>query len=239
MMRRALALVALLALGACGKHGTSALASAEDGLGSIRRGTLALALTAGAGERGHDVGFRLEGPFDMTGPEGSLPVTRMTLTRQSRTMTFESNGKRAWVEAGGRRTALTDEQVASLRLTKKGDSGAGLHVEDWAAGGKVTRRDGDAGTTRLDAEADAVRVLNDVFALAGLPTVDGKAAQRLDKAVRSSHVTATVGRRDDLLRSLTFDVTFAPDAEPSLRQALGDLASLRLHLDLRITEPRR
>ncbi|MDQ1439410.1 MAG: hypothetical protein QOK43_3039 [Acidimicrobiaceae bacterium] len=244
---------ALAACNASASGEDKVMASAQSGLGSVKKGGMSLKLVGGAGETadGHDVGFSLEGPFDLSGSAGSLPKAKLTFTRlvgstEQRTV-FTSTGTQAFVESGGRTVELTGDQLRSLRLTKGKTSGgvAGFHLDRWATG-RAKRTDGGradgVAVDRVDADVDAVRALNDVFTLAGqfgsgVGPIEGAAAERLRKAVRASHVTVLVGKKDDLVRSLSLDVTFVADAAESLRQALGQLAAARLHLDLGITKP--
>ncbi|HEV7886447.1 MAG TPA: hypothetical protein VGO92_02740 [Acidimicrobiales bacterium] len=244
----ALAALAALAGSGCGRGQQQALADVQSGLGAIKKGDLALRLTGGAGEEGgqdKDVGFEMKGPFDLSGPPGSLPVARLTLTRllgaTTRSVQFDSDGQKATVQADGRTVELTPEQAASLRLTKaKKANVAGLHLEGWAVGTPTQRRDGDA--ERFEADVDPVRVLNDVFGLAGqfgagMGPIADQDADRLREAVRSSHMTAAVGASDNLLRDLDVEIVFS--AADEARRLLGALGAARLHLSVRIDNPSR
>ena len=253
-----LALAGLAGLAACGRGDSGgALADAQAGLAAVHKGTMDLRLTAGAGAGGGgDVGFRLEGPFDFTGRPGSLPVAKLRMTRllggRSEAATFESDGERAFVVRGGRRVALDEADAAGLRLGKaSGSSGSGpgptgLHLSDWAQG-EVEEAEAGDGQRRIEANVDAVAVLNDVLGLAGqfgdagsggggVRPLEGKEAERLREAVASAHMTALVGA-DKRLRSLGVDIVFAPshDAAAKVRQALGELAAARLSLELTLT----
>jgi hypothetical protein len=247
----ALALAAAVACGlaACG-HEDKALADAQAGLAAVHKGDLDMRFTAGAGPQaaGHDVGFALQGPFDFTGPAGTLPVAKLRFTRllggRDRTTTFESTADQAFVERGARRVALTPAQLQGLRLGPSSSEAVGLKLSSWATGKTVQRRAG--AMNKVDADVDAVRVLNDVLAMAGqfggdVRPVQGKNADRLRQAVRTAHMTMLVGAKDGLMRSLTVDIAFAPSAAAAakVKQALGDLAAARLHLDLAVKAPAR
>lgn len=246
-MRRALLVVALLLTG-CGES-DNALADAQKGLGTIKRGELSLRLTAGAGESGgEEAGFGLRGRFDMSGPVGSLPKARLELERigvDAQETTFVSTGAQAWVVANGRETELTGEQLESIRLKKASQGVAGLHLDDWANGSVKTRKGGRAdgvAVERITADVDAVKALNDVFTLAGqfgsgVGPISGKAADRLRDAVKSATVEALVGDKDGLLRRLNLDVVLSPDFDQAVKDALGRLAATRLRLELEISRP--
>jgi hypothetical protein len=256
----ALALAAAVALSACGSNGgeDTAQASVQSGLAKIKRGTLSLKFTGGAGEtdNGHDVGFALDGPFDLSGKRGTLPIARLRF-RQLRganemATTFVSTGERAFVLAGGTTVELGDDQLQSLRLTKPKDNDvAGLHLDEWATGpaqAQAGQMEGGIAVERTDSDVDPVRALNDIFGLArqfgrGVKAIEGQAADDLRKAVRSARMTLLVGAQDRLVRKLALDISFGTDGptDPAvgqaLGQALGDLSAARLHLDLSIDRP--
>jgi hypothetical protein len=256
-----LALAAAVALSACGSSGgeDTAQASVQSGLAKIKRGTLSLKFTGGAGEadNGHDVGFALDGPFDLSGKPGTLPIARLRF-RQLRganetATTFVSTGERAFVLAGGTTVELGDDQLQSLRLTKPKDTAdvAGLHLDEWATGpaqAQAGQMEGGVAVERTDSDVDPVQALNDIFGLArqfgrGVKAIEGQAADDVRKAVRSARMTLLVGVQDRLVRKLALDITFGTDGptDPAvgqaLSQALGDLSAARLHLDLSIDRP--
>lgn len=225
MRRLVLAGAVLVVLAACGRG--------EDmpDLGAVKRGDVQLAFTGGAGVPGGDggVGFKLTGPFDLSGRAGELPKAELTFTRigvKSQPATFVSDGQSAYVKAGGRTTPLSGEQLDGLRLTEADAGIVDLDLDKWATG-KVVRK-GD----RVEADVDPVRALNDVFTLAGqfeaVGQIEGKAADQLRKAVTSARMVVEQDRR------LTLDVAFAADAEASVREALGDYAAAWLRLDVEV-----
>jgi hypothetical protein len=233
-MKRVLALIALLALAGagCGAE-KSALADAQEGLGEVKSGVLALKFTAGTGDGG-GVGFSLNGPFDLRGKAGDLPKADLTYDRvgvQARPVTFTSDGRTARVGS----VELSGAQLDQLRLTDGDDADgvAGLHLKDWATG-KATRTDG-----RVESDVDPVKALNDVFTLAGqfgdggVTPIEGKAADRLREAVSEARVVVEQGP----VYTMRLDIRFAPEAGEKLREALGAYAAPWLRLDLRIENP--
>ncbi|HZQ28497.1 MAG TPA: hypothetical protein VFA94_12430 [Acidimicrobiales bacterium] len=261
-MTRAIAsVVAVLAvaLAGCGASASASnpLRDAQSGLGKVHRGTMLFKLTAGAGptDQGKDVGFQLQGPFDLSPPDKtSLPVARLELTQllggQTRTTTFVSTGERAYVEAGGKTVELSDAQVQPLRLDRsskrRGELG-GLSIAKWGS----RAQESDPGVVdgvavrRITAVADPVRALNDVFALAGQLGVPGQGtkriagqdAEQLRALVKSSQLEVLVGKADGLVRDLRLNVLFGGDAPAQLQSALGELAASRLALELRVDRP--
>lgn len=244
-MRRLLAVLAVLGVAACGQNDRP-LADAQDGLGEVRSGVLHLALTGGSGaQSGDGVGFALDGPFDMSGQAGQLPTAELTFTRvgaKAQKAVFVSDGTQARVTTGGRTTQLRGTDLDQLRLTDDTEGVAGLHLSDWADGKATRTEDGDV--TRIAADVDPVKALNDVFGLAGqfdpdgaVRPIEGKTAERLRAAVSSSKVVVEQGS-DGLVRSLRLDVAFKANADAALRDALGDYAAAWLRLDLRIDDPK-
>jgi hypothetical protein len=235
------AVAGLAGLSACGAHEQKAAAETQSGLGAVKRGVMTMRLTAAAGS-GRDVGFEVRGPFDLSGKPGTLPVARLTFTRllgaRSTTATLVSTGTEAFVEADGRVTKLADQDVASLRLTKASSSGvAGLHLEEWMTGRAVRTRAG--GVERISGTVDPVRVLNDVFAMAGqfgggVGPITGKAADQLRRATTTAQLTAVLGAGDHLVRDLSIDLAFAAQSVPAQLQKLG---SARFHIELAVDKP--
>jgi hypothetical protein len=235
------ALAALVGLSGCGAHEQKAAAETQSGLGAVKRGVMTMRLTAAAGS-GRDVGFEVKGPFDLSGKPGTLPVARLTFTRllgaTSTTATLVSTGTAAFVEEDGRVTPLADQDVASLRLTKASSSGvAGLHLGEWMTGRATRARAGDV--ERISGSVDPVRVLNDVFAMAGqfgggVGPITGKAADQLRRATTTAQMTAVLGAGDHLIRDLSIDLAFSARSVPAQLQKLG---SARFHIDLAVDKP--
>jgi hypothetical protein len=251
-MRRAwaVALLGVLALASagCGDRGDKAMADAQSGLAGIKRGVLDLRFTAGKGEQagGHDVGFALNGPFDMSGKPGTLPVARLRFTRllgaKERSAEFVSTGDRAWaVSSGGSKAVeLKAADLQPLRLSSasgKTSGVAGLDFDSWARGTPTTTKDGDV--ERIVSDVDAVQVINDVMGMAGqfgagVGPVEGKAAERLRQAVQRARMTVVVGAKDRLVRQVTVDMAVVA---AQAVEALGDMAAAHLHLELKVDRP--
>jgi hypothetical protein len=251
-MRRAWALtvpvlLAALALAGCGDRGDKAMAEAQSGLAGIKRGVLDLRFTAGKGEQagGHDVGFALAGPFDLSGKPGTLPVAKLTFTRvlggSERSAEFVSTGDRAWAvsSGGGKPVELDAAELQPLRLSAsaKKSGVAGLDFESWVRGTPKTTKAGDV--ERIESDVDAVRVINDVLGMAGqfgagVGPVQGKAAERLRQAVQRARMTVVVGAGDRLVRQVTVDMAVVAE---QAREALGDMAAAHLRLALKVDRP--
>jgi hypothetical protein len=253
------AVAATLALAGCGPSASagSPLHDAQSGLGKVHRGTMLFKLSAGAGptDQGKDVGFQLQGPFDLSpARKDPLPVARLELTQllggQSRTTTFVSTGQRAYVEAGGQTVELSDAQLQSIKLdrtSKQQGQLGGLSVAKWGSRAQET----DGGTfdgvavRRITAAADPVRALNEVFALAGQLGVPGQGgkqitgpeADQLRSLVTSSQLEVLLGKADGLVRDLRLSLVFSGNAPAQLQSALGELAAARLALELRVDKP--
>ncbi|MDQ1396910.1 MAG: hypothetical protein QOG64_2169 [Acidimicrobiaceae bacterium] len=250
-----MALAVALAAGGCGGSGGSggALHDAGARLGAVHSGNLVLKLTAAPGTTGsgHDVGFSLQGPFELKAAKGALPTARLSYTQlagpKERNSVFISTGDRAFVEVGQTAYQLAPDQTASLRQQGESQSLQGLHLEKWARAPKVS----DGGTAdgvaaqRIDADVDVVPALNDIFGLAGqfgadqtgVKKIDGPSADQLRKAVQSAKLVILTGKKDRLMRSLQLDVTFAAQSVSQLQSALGQLAGVRLDVLLTIAGP--
>ena len=261
-LRRLLPFVAVAAVllgAACAETGGRAvLAATAAKMDDIASGDLRLRMVASAGAQGPErpVGFELSGPFAVAQERGALPVARLRFTRLAGTplepTTFLSTGQRAFLEVDGRFYELPEEQVQPLRA-REGRAGGnaleGLDVDGWAEGHRVEdagRVDG-VGAQRVTGEVDVVEALNDLVAVAGqvgaetagLRPVEGKDAEHLRRAVRSSRLEVVTGRDDRMLRRLRIHVTFAAADARRLEAALGPLAGTRLHLELDISKPNR
>lgn len=258
MRRAATVALAGLLLGACGGSGGAggALRETESKLDEIRSGTLSMVLLASSttAAEGQGAGFQVEGPFAVGERKGSLPVADLRYTRitgeQRRVTRFVSTGSRAFVEVDGRLSELDDSQLADLRVQGEGSSGGleGLSLRQWlddpklAAGPTV---DGVA-TEQITGKADAVAILNDVIALtqqfgAGEATIDrleGDEADRVRRAVSAAGAEVVTGKDDRLLRRADVTVDLAV-TDPRVREALGDLAGVRLTLTLEVKDLNR
>jgi hypothetical protein len=245
--------VGAMAFAACGDGPSSSAAAKDDGdpvaaaqdrLAEVDRATIDVRFVASAGDgdtSGKDVGFALEGPFQLPEDDGDLPVASLTSTRMlgdhDVETRFVSNGERAWVltDDGGKKVVeLQGQQLDALRGSTKA-SGAdltALHLSDWFATKKTTTS-GD--TVTVTGTLDAPTAIADVLALsgaAGTDPLDAADAERLRQLVRSSSVKLVADRDDHTLRTLHFDVRFAPEDQPKLAEVLPQLAGVDLRLDL-------
>jgi hypothetical protein len=251
------ALSALLLVG-CGaaSPGAKALEEAENGLERIRSGTLSLRLLASpvTGDEDHGAGFQLEGPFAVGERRGALPAADLRYTRvtggERRTTRFVSTGSRAFVEVDGRLTELSESQLADLRVQDEGSSGGleGLSLRRWLDDPQVATGPEVDGvpTERITGKADAVAILNDLVGLTrqfgaaedGVKPLEGEAADRVRRAVTLARAELVTGQEDRLLRRADAVVELAV-TEPTVREALGDMAGARLSLQLEVTDLNR
>jgi len=199
-------------------------------------------------------GFSVKGPFAVGEKKGSLPVADLRYTRitgtERRTTRFVSTGIRAFVEADGRVTELTPEQLADLRVTDEGSAGGldGLSLRRWLDDPKLATGPDIHGvpTEQITGKADAVAILNDVIGLTeqfgagdgSVERLEGAAADRVRRAVTGANAEVVTGKDDRLLRRADVSVDLAV-ADPRVREALGDLAGARLTLVLEVTELNR
>lgn len=258
-MRRAAAVTVagalVVVLAGCGRASPEqrALEDAEGNLGRIRSGTLSLKLLASSGgaREGKGVGFEVTGPFAVAREKGKLPLADLRYTRitgdKSRTTRFVSTADAAFVELDGKAYRLAPDQVEELRARGDGDGGEGglegLRLDEWIDDPALAPGPAVEGvaTDRISGRVDPVAALNDLLKLAlqfgasadEVPaTLEGKSADRVRKAVRSSRVNLVVGREDRLLRHLDLAIELAVDAEEAVRAALGDLAGVGLRFQL-------
>lgn len=244
---------------ACGgpvTEGAKVLGSTEGNLDEIRSGQLDLTLLASSSEAkaGRGLGFALEGPFAVADKKGDLPRTDLEYTRitgaKRRTTRFISTGTEGFVRLDGRTYELTEEQLKPLRATGKDDAGGGglegLDFTDWIDDPAVAEGptvDG-VSTQRISGKVDPVEALNDVLGLAaefgaGGDVPDAVAEDDEDtvrRAVRSSKLVLLTGKQDRLLRRFTLDIVMDVGSQAKLREALGDLAGVRLSIALDVTK---
>lgn len=259
-MRRAAAaaLAGAALLAGCGGGGgggnpKSVLSQTARNLSKIRGGTLhvELTLTPNGKNLGGASGFELDGPVSLSSgkryPTANLAYTQLAAGKRE-TLRVVSDGTSGYVEAGGRRRALTTGQLELLRraASEGGDPSGGVGnviVDRWLVhpklsdGGEV----GGADTDRVHAALDVVQAVNGLLPLAPGSHVEkltGANADRLAQAVRSSSIDVYTGKKDRLLRRVTIDVDFALDVPKQLRTALGDLVGARFHFLLGVAHPR-
>lgn len=249
-MRRALLPLVLAAVVAgCGGDGAeTALSETADRLGEIRSGVLDFSIVVTPVD-GEEFGFELTGPFDL---RNEMPVMRIDYTQiangERGTVTLVSTGDEAWAEANGERIELTAEQVEELRLVGRSVGGAegleSLAIDDWiedpdlADGEEVG---GDA-TDRVTAELDIVAAVNGLNELVrsfgrDLPRIEGRSADRLREATRSTSFELLTGKDDRLLRRLAIEADFGLDVPQELRDALGEVVGGRVRFLLAVAKP--
>lgn len=252
--------VAALVIGACGSGktpGERALDQVQSGLEDVRSGTLAMTFLASTADArsGRGLGFSLRGPFAVAREKGQLPVADLDYTRitgtKRRTTTFISTGRAAFVELDGVAYRLDPAQVAGLRSDGDGGGGGleGLELDDWIDNPTVRRETQDgAAVNRITGKVDAIKAFNGVLGLAqeyGASTedapkpLDGDAANRVRRMVRSSSVEVVAGQDDHLLRHFELVIALAPGAQQRLRGALGKFAGVRLRFALDVFRPNR
>lgn len=254
--------VAFLAVAACGgpvSEGAKALGGTEGNLDEIRSGNLELTLLASPSRAatGRGVGFTVEGPFAVAEHKGDLPKADLEYTRitgaKRRTTRFISTASKGFVELDGRTYALRADQLEPLRATGDGKAGGGglegLDFTDWIEKPTVEpgpTLDGVA-TQRITGEVDPVGALNDVLGLAAdfgnggeMPkAVDDDDQDEVRRAVRSTKLELLTGKNDRLLRRFSLDILMDVGQQATLRKALGDLAGVRLSIDLAVTKVNR
>jgi len=170
-------------------------------------------------------GFSVKGPFAVGEKKGSLPVADLRYTRitgtERRMTRFVSTGIRAFVEADGRVTELTPEQLADLRVTDEGSAGGldGLSLRRWLDDPKLATGPDIHGvpTEQITGKADAVAILNDVIGLTeqfgagdgSVERLEGAAADRVRRAVTGANAEVVTGKDDRLLRRADVSVDLA------------------------------
>jgi hypothetical protein len=222
------------------------LGETSDRLAEVTSGNLRFSMLAGAvdHERG-DVGFSLEGPFDLEG--GGLPVAELTHTQvvgETRaTATFVSDGTRAYVVVDGQAYELDDEQAAALGTrTGSGDPDeeglSGLRLERWVTDPQVVDAEGE--TTRITGGVDVATALPELLSFgarlgaddAGLRPASPGDGEALARSTRSAEAEVVTGSSDRLLRRLHLVVVFgAGDDVPEAYR------SARMEVELVIDDP--
>jgi hypothetical protein len=257
VIRRALVggvLCTMTAVGVgCGRGAAASSSDPVDAtqarLAKVTSASLDMQLGASAGQSGstNATSIELKGPFQAPAKDGGLPVARLESARSSgaqrTSATFISTGDRAWVEANGAVTEVQGAPLDTIRATTRrgADQFGGLHLSRWFARRQATTTAGDA--TTVSGTLDAPSAINDVFGLAGAfgagtkrRTLSGQDADRVRQLVRSSHVELVTGASDRVLRSLQFDVTFAPRDSAEIQRLLPDLSSAGLRFSLRLAD---
>ncbi len=223
-------------------------------LEKLRSGILELRLqvSPAPGEEAEpqEAGFELTGSFQLP-EEGQLPVADLEYTdlgaEEPTTQGFVSTGTAAFIEVDGQAYELTPEQAQTLvGGSGEGELFAQASVEEWLREPQLHEGEGLDGTEvdRVTGELDVATALNDLFAVAqsfgggaGFQTIEGEEAERLENAVRSSHIEIIAGAEDRLLRRLLIEVELALDESLELAEVLGPLAGASFTLDMSISQP--
>ena len=255
-------LVALTLVGAgCAQSGSAqVLSRTSSNLARVRSGTMVMELVASAGEQGDKdaVGFRLEGPFALPAP-GGFPTANIRYTQVAgpnrSIVQLITTGRNGYVAVGGHTYFLPPDQLERLRAPRTGKQpGQGLqelHLENWVSGARVSAGQPVEGvaTDRVQGKLQVVNALNDLFSFsrqlsgggagAGVAKIQGDAANRLRRAVKSSRVELLTGHADRVLRRLGFEIVLASPVPPAVRQVLGPLAAPRIRFQLALTDPNK
>lgn len=249
------AAVCLLICG-CGNEAAGALEDTAAKLGDVRSGDLSMKLVVSPSTEGSDLGFELDGPFQLPSRDGQLPEAALRYHQiagaERGGVDFISTEQGAWIEVEGQAYELPPERVAGLEVGGTSGEGGpldGLDVSAWTDDEQLEQGEPVAGdpTDRISGKVDVVAALNDAIATArelgggavvpGLAAIEGEDAERLRKAVRSSSLEVLTGKEDRLLRSLNLDLDFALDVPKDLAGGLGRLSGAKVAFDLRIEDP--
>lgn len=253
-MKRAAALLTVLALAGCGESDAQRILSrTADNLGKIRSGDLVLRLVVSPreGTKGR-VGFALRGPFALR--PGGLPVAKIAYTQiagdREGTATFVSTGTKAYAEINGKAYELPSESAEVVRRAAGGGAGSGglgrFEIDSWVDHPVVTDGGyvGGAPTDHVSAELDVVAATNGLLQLLrelgrAAPTIEGDAAKQLEDAVESSSFDVWSGIQDHLLRRLVLKADLGFDVPSSLQRVLGDVVGAKVEFELAISKPNR
>ncbi len=253
-MRLRAALLASIAVAAagCGGGGDAhkVLSSTASKLGDIRSGdlTLRLVVSPREGTKGR-AGFELRGPFALR-PHG-LPVAKVAYTQiagaHEATATFISTGREAYAKVNGKAYELGAAATQTLR--NAGGAGDGLgqfEIGSWIRSPKVSDggKVGGAETDHVTADLDVVAAANDLLSLVrqlgrDAPRIEGKSADQLRDAVKSSSIDIWSGKDDHLLRRLLLKVDLGFDVPESLKRALGDVVGAKVDFELAVSDPNK
>jgi hypothetical protein len=252
-MRRRASLAALLVavVAGCGGGGDArqVLSQTAANLAKIRSGdlTMRLVVSPRQGTKGR-IGFRLAGPFALH--PGGLPVAKVAYTQiagdREATATLISTGVKAYAEVNGKTYELPAESTKALRDAGGGGALAELRIDDWLQHPKVSDGGevGGADTDHIAADLDVVAAANDLLALVrqlgrNVPTIEGKSADRLRDAVKSSSIDVWSGKDDHLLRRLLLNADLGFDVPKSLKRALGEIVGAKVDFELAVSNPNR
>jgi hypothetical protein len=204
-------------------------------MADVEAGRMDVELTASAADVAKPIGFKVEGTFDVSG-DGDLPVLDFTYTElladDENVATVTSDGDQVVVDVDGEQHVLTADDASALRMGD--DEGfADLGIASWVQDPKEEKQ-GD--TTVVTGTVDAADLLSDIARIAAqvnaagdIAPLDGDAADRLAKLVRSSDIEVVIGA-DDVPRSVDATLDFGADVPAELEDALGPYAAAKLRL---------
>ncbi len=252
-MRRAAALVAVLAAIAAGCGGNQAndvLSETADNLGKIRSGdlTLRLVVSPREGTKGR-IGFELRGSFALR--PGALPVAKIAYTQiagaRQATATFISTGGKAYAEVNGKAYELPPDATEMIRQAGAGVGGSNglgqFAIGSWFKDPQVSGDDlGGTSTDHVDADLDVVAAANGLLRFLRqlgreAPRIEGDAADQLKHAVESSSIEVWSGKEDHLLRRLLLNANLGFDTPESLRRVLGEVVGAKVDFELAVANP--
>jgi hypothetical protein len=252
-VRRAVCVLAVLALAACGGGGedsaTDVLGETADNLSEIESGDLTLEFLF-SGKQGEQQGFTLEGPFSLEG-EG-LPTAELAYTQiagdQQAELTFISTGGQAFVEVNGAAYELPNLIVNEIEqatgdleedgLGERIELGSWIENPQLSEGGNV----GGAETDKIVADLDVVEVVNGLLEIAAgfngseaPPKIEGQAAEQVQNSVEKARIEVYTGKEDRLLRRLLITLAFSPDAPANVKRVLG----VDVDFELAVSDPNK
>lgn len=254
MKRMAAVAAVMLTLASCGSDATEVVVETADNLEEVRSGLLELRVSAASApgeDEAAEAGFELIGSFQLP-EEGALPVADLRYTDigadEPVTQGFISTGDQAFIEVDGQAYELAPEQTQTLVGTSAADGSLfeGASVDEWLIDPELNEGESldGAEVDRVSGELDVVMALNDLFGIAqrfgastGFTTIEGDEAERLERAVQSSHIEIISGAQDRLLRRLLIEVELAVADEVDLADALGPLTGASFTIDMSISDP--
>ena len=152
-----------------------------------------------------------------------------------------STGEDAFVTVGGKTYRVADKDVAPLRVTEDNAGGiSDFGIAEWVNDPK-TKTSG--ANEVITGNVDVGEMLTDLARVAGsvgndseLAALDGDAAARLQKLVRSSDIRIVTTAKGHQLRSLRALVNFGTKAPEELRRTLGKYAEAKIEVTLTVAK---
>lgn len=245
MRRLALVLTAAALTAGCGGGGGDpgpALRQTAANLDRIESGVLSLSVRMEPRD-GDPFGYDIEGPVRL-GTESRPAAADVEYTQvangeeETVRLVLREDGT-GWIERGGERTDLTEEQLAELRDSASllGQDGLeGLRFSDWVVDPELDGGDVDEVTGELDVAA----AMAGLSALSGLlredVTLTAEQRKQVADSVEDSEFELRTGKDDRLLRKLALSFTLDREVDEELREVLeedsvGASFSFELELD--------